>query len=396
VTGQGQAQARAQTQEGTQPQERTQPPAQEPIDAPFDQYQRYAITTAIARAMGPAPPPRVLDVGGHHLDFWFRPRRPIAEFLPEAPSITVDLARCPLPGYVCAGGGALPFARAQFNLVCSVDVLEHVAPASRATVLTEAMRVSRRAAVVAAPFHSPVVERAEALVGDFIRDVCGYEQGQLQEHRVHGWPDLDESAAAFEAAGWHVRVFGYGNLWTWVLMMIDKHALQAMAGSKRAQIALDRAFNEARFEADREPPCYRQFVVAARAPDDPVLAFVEATYGAVPHAAWRARPPLDPAVVASTFALLEAHGANQRIQARLEPERHSRSSSMTKARLKFKRWAALRSCPFRLSASARKTEMRCVILLSRIRKRPPNCNLRLPFIASRSPTLWCANTWACD
>ena len=38
----------------------------------------------------------------------------------------------------------------------------------------------------------------------------------------------------------------------------------------------------------------------------------------------RARPPLDPAVVASTFALLEAHGANQRIQARLEPERQHR------------------------------------------------------------------------
>jgi hypothetical protein len=300
------------------------PPAQEPIDAPFDQYQRYAITTAIARAMGGTPAPRILDVGGHHLDFWFRPRRPIAEFLPEAPSITVDLARSRLPGYLCARGDALPFPGGQFDLVCSVDVLEHVPPAARATVLAQAMRVSRRAAVVAAPFRSPVVERAEALVSDFIRDVCGYEQGQLQEHREHGWPDLDASAAAFEAAGWHVRVFGYGSVWTWVLMMIDKHALQAMAGSKRAQIALDRAFNESRFDADREPPCYRQFVVAARSPDDPVLAFVESTYGAASRAVHSARPPLDPTVVASTFALLEAHGANQRIQARLEPERQHR------------------------------------------------------------------------
>jgi hypothetical protein len=300
------------------------PPAQEPIDAPFDQYQRYAITAAIARAMGRTPPPRVLDVGGHHLDFWFRPRRPIAEFLPEAPSITVDLARSRLSGYVCARGDALPFPAGRFDLVCSVDVLEHVPPAARATVLAQVMRVSRRAAVVAAPFRSPVIERAEALVSGFIRDVCGYEQGQLQEHREHGWPDLDDSAGAFEAAGWHVRVFGYGSVWTWVLMMIDRHALQAMAGSKRAQIALDRAFNESRFDVDREPPCYRQFVVAARSPDDPVLAFVESTYGAVPRAVHRARPPLDPAAVASTFALLEAHGANQRIQARLEPERQHR------------------------------------------------------------------------
>jgi hypothetical protein len=299
-------------------------PLQEPIDAPFDQFQRYAITTAIARAMAGPAPPRVLDVGGHHLDFWFRPRRPIAEFLPEAPSITVDLARSRLPGYVCGRGDALPFVAGQFDLACSVDVLEHVPPAARPTVLDQVMRVSRRAAVVAAPFRSLVVPRAEAIVSDFIRDVCGYEQGQLQEHREHGWPDLDATAAAFEAAGWHVRVFGYGGVWTWVLMMLDKHALQAIAGSKRVQIGLDRAFNEARFAVDREPPCYRHFVVATRAADDPVLGFVESTYGAVTRAAFLARPPLDPAVVASTFALLETHAANQRLQARLEPERRHR------------------------------------------------------------------------
>lgn len=274
--------------------------------------------------MGGAAPPRVLDIGGHHLDFWFRPRRPIAEFLPEAPSITVDLARSRLPGYLCARGDALPFGAGQFDLACCVDVLEHVPPPARPTVLDQVTRVSRRAAVVAAPFRSPVIARAEAIVSDFIRDVCGYEQGQLKEHREHGWPDLDETAAAFEAAGWHVRVFGYGGTWTWVLMMLDKHSLQAIAGSKRVQIALDRAFNEARFAVDREPPCYRHFVVATRAVDDPVLAFVESTYGAVPRAAFMARPPLDPAVAASIFALLETHAANQRLQARLEPERRHR------------------------------------------------------------------------
>jgi hypothetical protein len=299
------------------------PPAPEPLDAPFDQYQRYAITTAIARAMGPAPP-RVLDVGGHHLDFWFRPRRPIAEFLPEAPSITVDLNRSRLPGYLTARGDALPFRAGQFDLVCSVDVLEHVPPVARPTVLAQAMRVGSRAVVVAAPFRSPEVDRAEAIATAFIHDACGYLQGQLQEHRALGWPDLDESAAAFEAAGWHVRVFGYGSVFAWVLMMVDKHALQAIAGSKRVQVALDRAFNETRFAADRGAPCYRHFVVAARAADDPVLAFVESAYGAVSRAAFAARPPLDPAVVASTFALLEAHADNQRIQVRLEPERQHR------------------------------------------------------------------------
>jgi hypothetical protein len=302
----------------------TPPPVQEPIDAPFDQYQRYAITSAIARAMGTAPAPYVLDVGGHHLDFWFRPRRPIAEFLPDAPSITVDLTRSRLPGYLCARGDALPFPAATFDLVCSVDVLEHVPPVARPSVLAQVMRVSRRAVVVAAPFRSPVVDRAEGLVSAFIRDACGYEQGQLQEHRAHGWPDLEETAAAFEAAGWHVRVFGYGSVSTWALMMIDKHALQALAGSKRVHVALDRAFNETRFAADREPPCYRHFVVATAAATDPLLGVVEAAYGAVPPVAWARRTGPDAGHVAATFALLETHAANARLQVRLEPERQHR------------------------------------------------------------------------
>lgn len=300
------------------------PPDQEPIEAPFDQYQRYAITAAIARAMGGPAAPRVLDVGGHHLDFWFRPRRPIAEFLPEAPSITIDLARSRLPGYACARGDALPFADGRFDLVCSVDVLEHVPPPARATVLAQTRRVSRRAAIVAAPFAHPAIARAEGIVSDFIRDACGYEQGQLLEHRTCGWPDLDATAASFEAAGWHARVFGYGSLWTWVLMMVDKHALQAVAGSKRAQIALDRAFNEARFAADREPPCYRHFVVATRSAEDPLLAFVEETYGAVPRAAFDLGAGYHPPAVGAMFALLEAHAANQRLAVRLEPARRDR------------------------------------------------------------------------
>jgi hypothetical protein len=310
----------------------TSPPQQEPIDAPFDQYQRYAITAAIARAMGGTAPPRVLDVGGHHLDFWFRPRRPIAEFLPEAPSITVDLARSRLAGYLCARGDALPFAAASFDLACSVDVLEHVPPAARATVLAQVMRVSRQIAVIAAPFRSPVIDRAEGLVSAFIRDACGYDQGQLREHRELGWPDLDAAIAAFESAGWHVRVFGYGSVWTWVLMMVDKHALQAMAGSKRVQVALDRAFNETRFAGDREAPCYRQFVVAARRSDDPVLAFVERAYGAITPDALRPQPEPDAAHIGSIFALLEAHADNQRLAVAREPERQHRQLADVDAR----------------------------------------------------------------
>jgi hypothetical protein len=299
------------------------PPAQTPLDAPFDQYQRYAITTAIARAMAGGRPPRVLDVGGHHLDFWFRPRRPIAEFLPEASSITIDLAPSRLPGYLRARGDALPFPPGTFDLVASVDVLEHVPPPARPTVLAQAMRVSRRAVVIAAPFADPALDRAESLVSGFIRDVCGYEQGQLAEHRALGWPHLGDTAAAFEAAGWVTRIFGYGSLWTWTLMMLDKHAVSALAGSRPVQAALDRAFNESRYATDREPPYYRHFIVATASSSDPLIAWAETAFAATSPASVLARPATDPALVDRMFALLETHAENQRQQVRLEPGRRT-------------------------------------------------------------------------
>ncbi|HEY8551731.1 MAG TPA: class I SAM-dependent methyltransferase [Vicinamibacterales bacterium] len=298
-------------------------PPPDPLDAPFDQFQRYTIAASVARTLAAAGPIRVLDVGGHHLDFWGRPRRPMAEFLPELPSISIDLPANPQPGYVRAGGDAIPFAAGTFDLVCSVDVLEHVPAPSRPLVLDHAMRVSSRAVLLAAPFRSHVVEAAEGLVFRFIREVCGYEQGQLREHRELGWPSLADTVQRFAEAGWTARVFGYGNIWRWTLMMIDKHAVSALMGSRLVQTRLDRAYNHESFADDTAPPHYRTFVLATSSADDPVLGWAAERYGAMPVDAWLRQPAEDPAVTARQLRMLEIHAANQTIQVRLEPERRT-------------------------------------------------------------------------
>lgn len=298
-------------------------PALAPLDAPFDQYQRYAIAADVARAVAAsaARPPRVLDVGGSHIDFWNRFRRPIAEFLPEYASITIDLGANPLPGYVRGRGDALPFATGVFDLVCSVDVLEHVPPPARDRVITEATRVAGRAVLLAAPFASPLVDRAEALVAGFIRRACGYEQGQLGEHRALGWPDLAATVRRFEACGWTARVFAWGNLWRWVTMMVDKHAMSIVGAGRTLQTAIDRQYNERHFTTDAAPPCYRHFVVAAAAADDPVLDWAAGHFGAEAAGAVLDRDVIADEVAAAIFEALEIHASNQEMQARLEPAR---------------------------------------------------------------------------
>src|SRR6185295_14972945 len=101
---------------------------------------------------------------------------------------------------------------------------------------------------------------------------------------------------------------------TWALMMIDKHAVSALAGSRPVQSAIDRAFNETRFAIDREPPFYRHFVVATASADDPLLARVEETYGAATPAAFARRPIVDAATIERMFGFLELHADNQRRQ----------------------------------------------------------------------------------
>jgi hypothetical protein len=300
-------------------------PALEPIDAPFDQYQRYRITSAIARALAEnaARSPRVLDVGGHHADFWGVPHRPIADFLPDVKTVTIDLASNPLAGYVRGRGDALPFRSGSFDLVASVDVLEHVPADARPALLQELTRVSSRALLVAAPFRSPDVERAEAFVSTFIAETCGYVQGQLREHRERGLPDLADTVRTLDGLGWHVRTFPYGNLWRWVLMMVDKHAVSALAGSRRLQVRLDRHYNERWFDQDREPPCYRHFIVAMRSDADPMIAYAATRFGASPfvNGSGAEQAAQDPADSARVFELLKIHAANQTLQARLEPAR---------------------------------------------------------------------------
>ena len=106
-------------------------------------------------------------------------------------------------------------------------------------------------------------------------------------------------------------------------MMIDKHAVSALAGSRPVQAALDRAFNEAHFAGDREPPFYRHFVLATASPSDPLLAWAEKAYGAAAPATVARARPVDPALAERMFALLELHAENQARQVGLEPGRRT-------------------------------------------------------------------------
>lgn len=298
-----------------------------PLDVPFDQYQRYRIAAEIAEEVAAAGTPatghlpRALDVGGHYEGSGGVHRRPIRDFLPHWTTTTVDLGLYPLSGYAEARGSALPFGDGRFDVVTCLDVLEHVLPAERSSVLLELARVARRTVVVAAPFLDARVVRAEHLLADFIRRTWGTEQAQLAEHRERGWPPLDEAAAELTRAGWAVDVFAHGNLWRWLFMMIDKHAVSALPHAQRMHEQLDVRYNEVDFDRDAAPPCYRHFIVAWRDGADAAREAVEQRFVA-PSRQRSAAPSLTLTPADEAFLELAGlHARNQALVVELEAAR---------------------------------------------------------------------------
>lgn len=227
----------------------------------FDRYSRYgAIVRALRATLGPGTL-RVLDVGdgaGY-----------LSAFDADLDAVSVDLAPTtePLPGTVrlAASGVRLPFPDSSFDVVASSDALEHVPPDDRPAFLAELVRVCRELVLLAAPFDTPGVAGAEELARRFVLLATGGPQEQLEEHRQHGLPGVDDTRAAFEAAGFHVAVAGAGNLHDWLAMMLLKHQLAARPALGPLDAGYDIAYNWLFSGRDHVPPFYRHLVAAGRA-----------------------------------------------------------------------------------------------------------------------------------
>jgi SAM-dependent methyltransferase len=90
----------------------------------------------------------------------------------------------------------LPFENGSFPVVISIDMLEHLPAADRAAAVSEMVRVSRDAVILAAPC-GPAARVAEAAL---IRSWPGALPDWLAEHQAAGLPDREDLDALLDAA----------------------------------------------------------------------------------------------------------------------------------------------------------------------------------------------------
>lgn len=144
-----------------------------------DTAQRHRV---VARLAG--NPESVLDVGGV--------QGQLAAFLPKAHVTTANVNRDAEVGF---DGVTLPFREGAFDVVTSLDVLEHVPPEGRARHVRECVRVARSRIVLCCPLGTPEHVAAEREIAHWHECTVGRQHPFLAEHVALGLPTQSDLEA---------------------------------------------------------------------------------------------------------------------------------------------------------------------------------------------------------
>lgn len=226
-------------------------------DISFDLYERYVLLAHIGEYFRPAGPVyKVLDVGGHTEAFWPGFPSLAGALIPAASVAVVDMIpTSDLQNYIRASGVHLPFRDGAFDLVCSLDTLEHLSGEHRPAFLSELLRVSRDGLYLAFPFDSASNRWAESIVVEYSGVVLKRPIPALMEHRQFGLPERESVARLLSDYACPWVGFGQGNTDVWLLMMLTYHSLR-LPGTDFVQ-ELNRRFNQAYAAGDWAEPHYR-------------------------------------------------------------------------------------------------------------------------------------------
>ncbi|MDM8084675.1 methyltransferase domain-containing protein [Cellulomonas cellasea] len=227
--------------------------APEALELPFDQYQRYATAARAVEGLGGWSGRRVLDVGGApgFLELFFD----------DAQVAVIDRFGTHGGNFVVADGAHLPFDDDAFDIVISLDTLEHIPAEFRAAFLSECRRVAQDFVVLSAPHDTEGVALAENALQAFVTARFGEVFGTLQEHIDNGLPKIEDTLTALSGDGWNAVRLPSGYLPRWLLGMVFHHEL--LASGLPALPELHRFYNERQSLNDNADPSYRQVVVAS-------------------------------------------------------------------------------------------------------------------------------------
>lgn len=234
-------------------------------DMPFDQYQRYRLVADILEQVRVSEGALdVLDVGGR--------TALLRRFLPGDEVALVDVEPSDSPGLVLGDGAKLPFQDASFDAVVTFDTLEHVPPQFRAAFLRECRRVSKNWVIIAGPYDTPGVAKAEEDLRVFLKEKLELDHRYLNEHHEHGLPSRDDTVSELMSLGGQVSSIGHGNLERWLVLMCLSIYMDHDAPLRSMASRFHKFYNRTLYASDHAGPVYRHAIVASFANAEPPTA----------------------------------------------------------------------------------------------------------------------------
>lgn len=238
------------------------------LSHPFDQYQRYQDVRGVIEAIQSQTQNNaltILDVGGSPLAL---------KFLSNYPVVTANI-EVEAGVKLQADGARLPFADKSFDIVITVDTLEHVPAAQREAFINELLRVTGAYTILTGPFANGYNEMAETTLNDFLTEVVGLQHRFLLEHLQNGLPHLEECLHWISKISQNYLVIPSGYTHNWLPLMLIKHYLGRLADGHKLSTELDRLYNYKCYWSDHKLPSYRQVVVVAKNDRLDVLAKIK-------------------------------------------------------------------------------------------------------------------------
>lgn len=240
---------------------------------PFDYYGRYRLAAEVVQATT-GPDAAVLDVGGGP--------GALSAFVDRSTVVSCDLRvetdqRVAASTLVLGDAARLPFSDDAFDVVVSLDTLEHIPAEARREVLHEAARVARGWVLFVCPCETDGVTEADSAMLAYLRHRFGEDFPSvrvLTEHLVYGHPDPDQVLEGLRETGGEAASFPSGRLDHWVPMMFLFYELMALGRDDPVE-RVQAWYNPRYWREDLRAPSYRQaFLLRLPAAQGPPLEAV--------------------------------------------------------------------------------------------------------------------------
>lgn len=238
----------------------------------FDLYGRYAVMRDIINQnRDNGQPFKVLDVGGRG--------NLMRKFLPKDKVFYLDpYVNTDDSNYIKGNGCAIPLKDNSFDWVVSADVFEHIPENRRNDFLNENIRVAKLGAILAAPFYSKGVERAEIIANESYKKLTsGRDHVWLKEHIENKLPKEKELEDFLNLKKISFQKIHNNRLFLWETLMISSLFFSENYSDEIAREIkkFNLFYNTDIFPFDNQEPSYRKIYFAKKNKDLKDLKIIE-------------------------------------------------------------------------------------------------------------------------